>query len=142
MKSGLLRLWRWFLDRMSERSTKTNLFSLLGILAAIGLLGSSLFDALKFLVEQGQGAYANVYELVLATISNVKSIIGIVAAFLAAVSNVIGAFSPDSKGGKTYDLIMKENDLDPSIAYAYSLDPDLSDHTKGLEDIKRTFRNT
>lgn len=121
MKTTLGRLWRWFLDRLSEKSTKTNLFALLSILVAIGFISTATFEAFKALVEQGQGAYSSISELVGLTILNVKAVIGIIASFIAAVSSFFGTISPDSKGGKTYDQIMMENDLDPKTAYRYSI---------------------
>ena len=119
----LKRVWQWIIDRLSERSTKTLVFTILGILAAIGLLSASTVDAIKQLIEAGQDAYVDVSALIGTIVTSVKGVIGIISALIGMASGIFGIFSPDAKGGKAYSEIMRENDLDPDVAYSISIDP-------------------
>lgn len=136
MLDMLKRAWSWIMDRLSERSTKTFIFNLLGLLAAIGFISLATVEEIKALIEAGQEAYFSIATLVAGIITNVKGILGILSGFIALFAGLFGAISPDAKSGKTYDMILRENDVDPDIAYEISLSPRYRDERKHL--LRRT----
>ena len=113
-------LWKWILDRLKERSSKTFIILIVSALAGMGIIPSESPDKVVKVIEDGQVAYHEAADSVAAAIEVGKDLVetgretvtyvrdtgralwGKIYAFVVGLIALFGFSSKDSRNGQHY----------------------------------------